>query len=760
MRTHDQKPAQGAYQRNQSNSSDKRKQTARICAFPSSPDLTPSALQIMQLQKIIGNQAVTQMLQSGFPSPSVLQDGPGYKEETTPHAETNPRVMQRVIRQFTQNDSPDDKMEVVDDELSNSGDALQLRLERCIEENYDYLTPELQEQIYKSFPYEKFRTLFEQIDQTSMFPNVEKDAFTVEAINQIIWQYLSQQDTPTKRLSIKLDAPKTVDKELAKEMSRQMRLQLEGLNKLTAKQWLTNAILNRMKTTEQKVSDYTTKEGTKIANLIDNALLQNDDLARMILREIQMRTMVQLQTFFLEKTDVPKEYQQLLKAIDTALSQKKEVYLAFRKNKGLEILHTFTVASVSGGIGRQHGEGDEKWFRKQFADGVKLVETIYPGRLKKNAVIHNPDQCAGGPYEILWQQGREKLLALQQRYQEAAFQYKKQHWLVEDSYRKQPPKKSGSGEIDHEKIAEEQRNLNQLKNRLLERTQQYVEAMLHHIGNYDVNSSLGEAWMDKRVGRLILDTLNIPMEQLDSTLMDVQMDLPDPGKNDMQPLITIDTIEDALPEHTPNPKKRAKEKETKRVGKRLKKASEKVEKGPKQISLFDWSYKNQEKQASSSKNKSDSSSKNKSDSSSKNKSDSSSEVKSDSNSQHKSDSNVDLNRYNITRISGEGFNCYIRSIVTGTPEVPRDQIEHIVQAISDHLAHVGLRTAVDFIDAGGLVAAEVRRVIGLLTGTNRTPSVEIVMQGPNGYTRFVASQGDYRVILLYTPGHFSLLREK
>lgn len=115
---------------------------------------------------------------------------------------------------------------------------------------------------------------------------------------------------------------------------------------------------------------------------------------------------------------------------------------------------------------------------------------------------------------------------------------------------------------------------------------------------------------------------------------------------------------------------------------------------------------------------------------------------------------------NVIRISGAGFACYIRSLVTAAARfhnvIDPAAIEEMVNAVQDHLGSVGLRRAGEDIDAGGLVAAEVRRVLAdLLNGFN--PQVHIVTQGADGLTTYVANGGNTKVYLYYTPGHFDLL---
>lgn len=111
-------------------------------------------------------------------------------------------------------------------------------------------------------------------------------------------------------------------------------------------------------------------------------------------------------------------------------------------------------------------------------------------------------------------------------------------------------------------------------------------------------------------------------------------------------------------------------------------------------------------------------------------------------------------------INGRGFACYIRSLVTAAARlgyIGNGEIEDMVDTVQIHLAAQGLRNVGQDIDAGGLVAAEVRRVLAELLG-GFDPQVHIVMDDEvNGWTEFTANTGTEPVYLQYTPGHFDLL---
>lgn len=119
----------------------------------------------------------------------------------------------------------------------------------------------------------------------------------------------------------------------------------------------------------------------------------------------------------------------------------------------------------------------------------------------------------------------------------------------------------------------------------------------------------------------------------------------------------------------------------------------------------------------------------------------------------------------ITPIRGHDIQCYIRSLVTAAATIyhviDADQIENFVSAIGDHLAFVNLRHRGQMIDAGGLVAAEVQRVLQVLSGQHFSPEIHIVMWNDEGLlTDFQVNHGTYPVWLYYSPGHFDLINKR
>src|SRR6478609_5652760 len=87
------------------------------------------------------------------------------------------------------------------------------------------------------------------------------------------------------------------------------------------------------------------------------------------------------------------------------------------------------------------------------------------------------------------------------------------------------------------------------------------------------------------------------------------------------------------------------------------------------------------------------------------------------------------------------------------------EIEPIVGVVIEHLENIQMRTPGQMVDAGGLVAAEVRLVLQQLTGGIYQPAVHVVMWSDSTaqITNFPLNEGTHHVWLFYTPGHFDLI---
>lgn len=120
----------------------------------------------------------------------------------------------------------------------------------------------------------------------------------------------------------------------------------------------------------------------------------------------------------------------------------------------------------------------------------------------------------------------------------------------------------------------------------------------------------------------------------------------------------------------------------------------------------------------------------------------------------------------IVQIGGEGLNCYIRAIVTGLKlrgiigEFP---VETLVGAIAAELEDAQLRDDDGMIDAGGLDAEMVRRLIASNTQDIMDGGVDVgvmIVQWDSHNGRiatYTANEGSVNLVLFYTPGHFDYI---
>ena len=121
----------------------------------------------------------------------------------------------------------------------------------------------------------------------------------------------------------------------------------------------------------------------------------------------------------------------------------------------------------------------------------------------------------------------------------------------------------------------------------------------------------------------------------------------------------------------------------------------------------------------------------------------------------------------ITQIDGSDLACYVRSIVTAAAQlgfVTHGGIEAIVDAVLGRLDNVHLRTRRQMVDAGGLVAAEVRRVVQQLTAgpghQGFDPQVTIVMSDhqQQDLVEFQANDGVHPILLFFSNAHFEVVQ--
>ncbi len=116
----------------------------------------------------------------------------------------------------------------------------------------------------------------------------------------------------------------------------------------------------------------------------------------------------------------------------------------------------------------------------------------------------------------------------------------------------------------------------------------------------------------------------------------------------------------------------------------------------------------------------------------------------------------------VQRISGQGLNCYIRSILTGvrnagwSPRSPQT-LDSVINDIAGVLGTEGLRAPDGLIDVGGRDGARVRDLVKQQTG--REIGLRIITWDKTNarITAFDQTAGALAITLVHTPGHFDLL---
>lgn len=116
----------------------------------------------------------------------------------------------------------------------------------------------------------------------------------------------------------------------------------------------------------------------------------------------------------------------------------------------------------------------------------------------------------------------------------------------------------------------------------------------------------------------------------------------------------------------------------------------------------------------------------------------------------------------VQSISGQGLNCYIRSILTGVrnsgwhPQPPQT-LESVINEIAGVLRAEGLRAPDGLVDAGGRDGARVRQVVNEKTGYVIGLRIVTWDRTNARITAFDVTTGSLTITLVHTPGHFDLL---
>lgn len=309
----------------------------------------------------------------------------------------------------------------------------------------------------------------------------------------------------------------------ATEYNRQLKLQVDALNKMTADQWLTQVLLNRMKTKDAQIDQtYGLETGRILAAKIETVLRNYPEVATHFLKRV-IKLMAPIKNSDTTAPGIIKMIEEIEGAANRALVAKYP-FQSFERDAetgalGLENLSIISRANLGVGLGRQHGDGDESDFRKSYEQAIEHLKKQYGEGL---ACLHNPDQCIGGHYRILWDtKSAVELTKLRNQYNSAVKERDRLN-LMHESLLKTPntanPGLTASTAAD----------LIKAKQHLTAATSYYIDAVNLHVGSNDVNSRLGKMWMESitgphinRVHFLLTEVLKLKMNELKSYRLNI-----------------------------------------------------------------------------------------------------------------------------------------------------------------------------------------------------------------------------------------------
>lgn len=355
------------------------------------------------------------------------------------------------------------------------------------------------------------------------------------------------------------------------ETRRQVGLQLEGLARMTKRQWLMNVIINRLKDPESLSGGRVATGASEVlSGRITKYLEKDDDLARSVLQEIYNRVVAERDNASPDDAEMRAHCGEIIHMIRAAAQQKHGVMLYTATQGLLDKLRDLTNIGSTSGIGRRHGEGDEDTFKRVFSHGKDAIDAKTEGTL--NAVLHNPDQVAGGDFHIFHDAKEEAQL----RQAQAAIAEKAERlrsaqsdldklsspdYLPASMAAPPPMTKSGAitdffrrrpttldqgtlNDIAAKRQVAEQKVL-LLKRDIAAAEAAYFRLFLRHYGDYDVNSNLGLMWIEElQYGLTQSNRVNIMLDAVlaarrsdpdgwADTPMSVQLDVvPDNRKKD------------------------------------------------------------------------------------------------------------------------------------------------------------------------------------------------------------------------------------
>ena len=343
------------------------------------------------------------------------------------------------------------------------------------------------------------------------------------------------------------------------EVERQLGAQVGAINEMSVADWLRNILLNRLKSVDTVISKFHgSKGGLALAEWLNHQLLTNDKLARFAMQAV-IRNIETLSLASGDYADSPL----MAQLLDTALvaqAMDDKVFATFESLGGVEILSKLNQAGLQGGLGRQHGTGDEKWFRDQFGTGVESLQREDPKTFERNAILHNPDQCAGGDMAICSVEKLEELIEARDRFLDSRRRLERIQSGIADRRERlsrlrrnlenhaallanwnpffgpKPTRQQLAAQIatSEAELARLEAEHPKAVQALEEAAEDYRNAMRPHLGNYDVNSFLGRQWMKpqdelERQGRVehlirrVLALLNeTDIETLEQTRMDIR----------------------------------------------------------------------------------------------------------------------------------------------------------------------------------------------------------------------------------------------
>lgn len=326
-----------------------------------------------------------------------------------------------------------------------------------------------------------------------------------------------------------------LNKENIPEALRQIELQMEGLRLMTQRQWLMNFLLNRMKETDAFVEGMShTRSGTHLSLRIRDVVEGDDELAREVMEEVITRMRQLLRTVDPSNEGVMNLIETIMSIALQSIDRSEEVMYYADSQQFLDRMRELTRTGLQGGIGRQHGEGDEGTFKDTFSRGKTVIDANTE-KDRLNAVLHNPDQVAGGHLEIFHDATEEDgLKSAQRNYLQMAGELAEARKGLDsirtNSYEDTAPTGTDRTRLDaffapKPKVESEaskkkratvtaaQEGRIAIFERLLEDARNaFLDLYMQHYGSNSVNSRLGQMWIEDLEGTPDFNRVRIMLE--------------------------------------------------------------------------------------------------------------------------------------------------------------------------------------------------------------------------------------------------------